>query len=176
MEDSTTQSSMNKSFPSKETTASSSSEESGWTKYFEDFISSSQTQNMSIEGSSLVSDAASGVIVASKTPATTFKKLSFKKRRRRGGGSGVDEDPLEDTASSPVNSPKVGGLNQLDENPRKKDDTIEKTKEGEIGPGDPVEVHGNETEEMVFVGNECSELKKRGLCLVPLSMLVNYVG
>ncbi|KAK1283228.1 hypothetical protein QJS10_CPB21g00883 [Acorus calamus] len=175
MEDSTTQSSMNKSFPSKETTASPSSEESGWTKYFEDFISSSQTQNMSIEGSSLVSDAASCVVVASKTPATAFKKLSFKKRRRRGGGGGVDE-PLEDTASSPVNSPKVGGLNQLDENPRKKDDTIEKTKEGEIGPGDPVEVHGNETEEMVFVGNECSELKKRGLCLVPLSMLVNYVG
>ncbi|KAK1305257.1 hypothetical protein QJS10_CPB11g01246 [Acorus calamus] len=151
MEDSTIHSSMNKAL---------STEESGWTKYFDDFRSSSQTENVSIfctsgpGGSSLVSDAASCVAAASKTP-TTSKKLS-KRRWRRGV---VEEDSLEDTASSLFNSPKVGhGLN---ENPRKKDDNTEKTKLG-IASGESLEVNGDKTEEMAFVGrgNDCIELKK----------------
>lgn len=34
-------------------------------------------------------------------------------------------------------------------------------------------------QQLGFIGSEsdrCTELKKRGLCLVPLSMLVNYLG
>ncbi|KAK1279690.1 hypothetical protein QJS04_geneDACA019888 [Acorus gramineus] len=152
MEESTIHSSMNKAL---------STEESGWTKYFDDFRSSSQTENVSIfctsgpGGSSLVSDAASCVAAASKTPATS-KKLS---KRRRWRKDVVEEDPLEDTASSLFNSPKVG--HDLNENQRKKHDNTEKTKEG-IASGDSLEVNGDETEEMAFVGrgNDCIELKK----------------
>ncbi|KAK1324817.1 hypothetical protein QJS10_CPA01g00956 [Acorus calamus] len=161
MEDSTIHSSMNKAL---------STEESGWTKYFDDFRSLSQTENVSIfctsgpGGSSLVSDAASCVAAASKTPATS-KKLS-KRRWRRGV---VEEDPLEDTASSLFSSPKVG--HDLNENPRKKDDNIEKTKVHDIriegtASGDSLEVNGDETEEMAFVGRTgppCAEALRQNV-------------
>lgn len=100
------------------TLPSASAEESGWTIYFEDFFASEKreefghscTASNSVGGSSLVSDAAS--CAAWKFPATvkagsatgSRKKLSFKKRKARGV---FDEDPLEDTASSPRISPKV---------------------------------------------------------------------
>ena len=41
------------------------------------------------------------------------------------------------------------------------------------------ELQTDEGGELNFNGEnniDCSELKKRGLCLVPLSMLVNYYG
>lgn len=91
-------------------------EESGWTAYFEDFsndnINREEYSYCSSFGSpSLVSDAASCAawklsnkhrvdVATSKMP----KKLKFKKPRAR---QICDDDSLEDTASSPVNSPKV---------------------------------------------------------------------
>lgn len=87
-------------------------EESGWTTYFEDFSKGIEPSYCSSlgGGSSLLSDAASNAawkfshhhnhLVASKLP----KKLCFKKTRSK---MISDDDPLEDTASSPVNSPKV---------------------------------------------------------------------
>jgi hypothetical protein len=87
-------------------------EESGWTTYFEDFSKGIEPSYCSGGGSSLVSDAASYAawkfsqhhhnhVVASKLP----KKLCFKKTRSKIISD--HDDPLEDTASSPVNSPKV---------------------------------------------------------------------
>lgn len=54
--------------------------------------------------SSVVSDAATSVVKKSIKidQAGSCKRLSFKKRRK-----GLIDDALEDTASSPVNSPKV---------------------------------------------------------------------
>lgn len=94
-----------------------SAEESGWTAYFEDLYSSDSIEQSFPSSSSLVSDAAS--CAASKISDRNIipacyssieksqinpKRLSFKKSRAR---EIHDDDPLEDTASSPVNSPKV---------------------------------------------------------------------
>ena len=91
----------------------SANEESGWTSYFEEFSKGMEQQSYcsSLGGSSLVSDAAS--CAAWKFSHQNFKvstapnlpkKLSFKKARAK---QISEDDPLEDTASSPVNSPKV---------------------------------------------------------------------
>lgn len=93
------------------------SEESGWTVYFDDFMASGNGESSASpngyckESSSLVSDAASYAawkILGSEkpwtAPAACFKKLNFKKRKT---GAVLEDDSLEDTASSPVNSPKV---------------------------------------------------------------------
>ncbi|XP_019055567.1 PREDICTED: uncharacterized protein LOC104610871 isoform X2 [Nelumbo nucifera] len=137
-------SSKNKAISSKgKTRVDNCPEESGWTIYFEDFLSNNQETTSRSSGfvsSSLVSDAASCAarkkfsdqdggsvgcysLVGSQK---SCKELSFKKRMRTKGV--WDDDDLEDTASSPVNSPKVSNLKQLDLNQRKKDDPLERFK------------------------------------------------
>lgn len=106
--------------------ATSEEEESGWTAYFQDFSDHHQEQQHEEQSlcssfaatSSMVSDAAShaawrfsrgghnhvgaaGDLGSPKTPI----KLSFKKTRSK--QISAHDDSLEDTASSPVNSPKV---------------------------------------------------------------------
>ena len=93
----------------------SANEESGWTSYFEEFSKGMEQQSYcsSLGGSSLVSDAASCAAwklshhnhhVSYPTNNVVSKKLRFKKTRTQ---QISDDDPLDDTASSPVNSPKV---------------------------------------------------------------------
>lgn len=107
-------SSMGKTHCSKEATALS--EESGWTSYLEDFLASQKKEGSTCSGfspsigggSSMVSDATSCVACkppAHAEPSKGCKKLSFKKRKAR--VTLGHDDPLEDTASSPLNSPKV---------------------------------------------------------------------
>lgn len=97
----------------------SNPEESGWTSYFEDFskgMEQSYCSNLG-GGSSLISDAAScaarkfshqnhHIVSCSsvRNSPNLPKKLCFKKTRTK---QISEDDPLEDTASSPVNSPKV---------------------------------------------------------------------
>ncbi|KAJ8484266.1 hypothetical protein OPV22_016751 [Ensete ventricosum] len=153
-----------------------SSEESGWTMYFEDFMASSSSSSeekqeaggfysISVNGSSAISDAASCV---------AWTPLSLKKRKRKGL---LADDSLEDTASSPVSSPKVTDLNYLTMNPTKKDDHSETPQEGVVRSKNDQEpkqaVNGFRSTERK---NECTEQKKNGACLVPLSMLVHYLG
>ncbi|KAF5181472.1 Serine/threonine-protein kinase/endoribonuclease IRE1 [Thalictrum thalictroides] len=106
------------------------------------------------------------------------RQISFKKRRTR--DVVAFDDALEDTASSPVNSPKVSDLKrqQVYVNPRKKDGNINSSQ-------GTTSVHCSDFQNdkdlnglgSSFVReNEYTQLKKRGLCLVPLSMLVNYIG
>ncbi|KAJ0966119.1 hypothetical protein J5N97_027257 [Dioscorea zingiberensis] len=157
---------MNKALCSKE---GNSSEESGWTWYFEDFMEKREEDqddgNSSTSvcvSSSMVSDAASYAAWKSSAPveevAGCCNSLSFKKRKT--GVMILDDESLEDTASSPVNSPKVSELSQ-----RRKDDKKDVAEEKDIG------IHGLDFIERT---NECTELQKRGLCLVPLSMFLNY--
>jgi len=97
---------VNKPVASKGTTKDCP-EESGWTAYFEDFSSYRENSFSSSFGtSSLVSDAASSAAwkITTYNDLKTPKRLSFKKTRTK--VISVD-DSLEDTASSPVNSPKV---------------------------------------------------------------------
>ncbi len=109
--------SMSKALVSKERT-SEPAEESGWTMYFEDLLVNNNNENSysssGVETASLVSDAASlagkryesierhGGLAMVKSSS---KRLSFKKRKTK--GANLVDDALEDTASSPLNSPKV---------------------------------------------------------------------
>lgn len=117
--------SLSKPLSSKTITDDDNPEESGWTMYFEDFWANNKEHNNSTisfssscydykSSSDLVSDAASSVGKKSidndkaecfPLAKKTCKKLSFKKRKTTGGL--ILDDALEDTASSPVNSPKV---------------------------------------------------------------------
>ena len=109
--------SMSKALVSKERT-SEPAEESGWTMYFEDLLANNNNEysysSLGLESPSLVSDAASlagkryesierhGGLAMVKSSS---KRLSFKKRKTK--GANLVDDALEDTASSPLNSPKV---------------------------------------------------------------------
>ncbi|XP_042491681.1 vascular-related unknown protein 4-like [Macadamia integrifolia] len=157
-------------------------EESGWTEYFEDFMNDNgdNTSCSSDFGtSSLVSDAASAwkfsdhqqVIngySSMMVPKKSYKKLNFKKKRAR---KLLDDDDLEDTASSPCNSPKVSQLSPFHMNRRKREDGIESSQE-------KGSKHIDERNELGFIGSEAysTELKKRGLCLAPMSFLTNHLG
>ncbi|KAI0495182.1 hypothetical protein KFK09_025332 [Dendrobium nobile] len=172
---------MKKTLRSKEQ-SSSSGEESGWTSYFEDFLasekrkatetaSSSSCSSSLHEGSSMVSDAAS-CTAWKPHQKQSFGKLSLKrmKKERRV----LEDDSLEDTASSPVNSPKVGEFSLLDAKATKKRENKNKM----AGYGDYKELECEGIKEPNYVGivDECSELRKQGLCLVHLSMFSNYLG
>ncbi|CAN6571615.1 unnamed protein product [Malus baccata var. baccata] len=163
-------SSLLKAVPSKETTYSCTEEESGWTAYFEDFSNNNNNRREEEGGggrggaqsfgctSSLVSDAASGAawkLVSHNNqnhagsigvpPNNISKKLSFKKTRTKK----ISGDDLEDTASSPVNSPKG-----------KEETTV----------GHFAEMEQADDEKT----SDCTDLKKKGLC--SMSLLVNYLG
>ncbi|KAL5573306.1 hypothetical protein UlMin_022903 [Ulmus minor] len=165
-------------------------EESGWTAYFEDFSNNNKNDIVkdideggeksfcsSFCSSSLVSDAASYYpATAWRLSHKTPKKLNFKKTRTK--EISVLDDSLEDTASSPANSPKVGDL-RLDMKNKQDDDLIESSlRKGGISDKCYSELEAEESTRVDFNGGktDCIELKKRGLCLVPLSMLVNYLG
>ncbi|KAJ8459061.1 hypothetical protein OPV22_031987 [Ensete ventricosum] len=161
---------------------SASSEESGWTMYFEDFMASEQRKAAGgfsfgvVSGSSMISDAASCVAwkpsSASLQVSENYRKLSLKKRKGL-----LHDDSLEDTASSPVNSPKVADLSYLIGDPNKTDDCRDTAQEDDVGNKNGLQL--NQTLngfDFVEKTDECRELKKRGLCLVPLSMLVDYLG
>ncbi|KAG2682189.1 hypothetical protein I3843_11G181100 [Carya illinoinensis] len=169
-----------------------SSEESGWTVYFEDF-SDHKTSNEHMsncspgsETSSLVSDAASlarkrsdrseqlGAGRGSSMVKTSKRSLSFKKRKRT--GRALVENALVDTASSRINmSHKVCDMNdEMDMDAERNDtDHANISQEKVVGTSGQID----ERSEVRFVGrdSDCTELKKKGLCLVPLSMIVNYL-
>nr|GLL22997.1 uncharacterized protein LOC109187580 [Ipomoea trifida] len=184
-------------------------EESGWTAYLQDFSennmmgSSSYSNNQEDYGCSLVSSP-SLVSDAATYGARRKKKSCSDHRRVRNntecsslGGSQVlrrlnlknpktsdkyyDPD-LEDTASSPVNSPKDRTFRQQVEiNPRRGQSNVLNYLQGkETGfEGFQEMVMGEEEERSSInfdgkISTECIDLKKRGLCLMPLSLLVNY--
>ncbi|KAG8640645.1 vascular-related unknown protein 1 [Manihot esculenta] len=168
-------------------------ESSGWTAYFEDY-SNHRKEDSFCSGfgtSSMVSDAASYPAWKSPSPhhnhnhvlASSFSpnvpnKLIFKKEKARKFSQ--HDESLEDTASSPVNSPKVSDFLPTDMNHSKTNDHFSSSlgKGGDLQHyGGVVETDDERCEMSCSSGNkDCTDLKKRGLCLVPLSMLVNYLG
>ncbi|XP_044472728.1 vascular-related unknown protein 2-like [Mangifera indica] len=163
-------------------------EESGWTAYFDEFFDDHQYSeeinscfSASVE-SSLISDAASSSALVKKASAfhhhhhhhhdRNNKRSTTSSKRRK---TEVADNGLEDTASSSVNSPKIYHLiNQLGRKPAEAKDhaiDISKEKAGSISAQGDGRADSNINEEE----EEESELKKRGLCLVPLSMLVKYI-
>ncbi|KAB2041527.1 hypothetical protein ES319_D02G153500v1 [Gossypium barbadense] len=113
MEEKSITSSIRKSVGSKGTRSKEfSDEESGWTTYFEDLSNQPKTYSSTFScGSSLISDAATAPkishhnhhVSASSSSPKPPNILRFKQTRT----TEICEDhSLEDTASSPVNSPK----------------------------------------------------------------------
>ncbi|XP_034912625.1 vascular-related unknown protein 4 isoform X1 [Populus alba] len=177
---------------SNEKTTDDSFEESGWTMYFEDFFAQNNREDcdhdfnehssfsFDHDGSSpMVSDAASLAVMKSagdhhgeRVVGLPIDNKSFKKRRTKGA---LLDDALEDTASSPVNSPKVNDdtmISQYKRNTKQKDKTeISQDKGSASGQIDMRSDLG-----FILRESDSTELQKRGLCLVPLSMAVNYLG
>ncbi|KAI3988218.1 hypothetical protein MKX01_012007 [Papaver californicum] len=174
-------------------------EESGWTGYFEDFSNCSSTTSSDFGSSSMISDADSCAAWKKKNHGLvnnihddvrlvlekSCKNLSIfnttnKKKRR--SSSRVVDDSLEDTASSPVNSPKVRETRELDVispdmNVYESNIHISQGKRRLLS--DHCLDMQFEDDKRNAIGreiNECTELRKRGFCLVPMSMLVNYVA
>ncbi|XP_057451039.1 vascular-related unknown protein 1 [Lotus japonicus] len=168
-----------------------SCEESGWTAYFEDFSKGGGIEPSycsSLGGSSLISDAASyaawkfshhhhNQLSDNKgAQINPLKKLCFKKARTK---QISEDDPLEDTASSPVNSPKVRDLSPTEFISRKIDDQLEGSMGNRFTSSEnysDLQIEDKHIDEAFNRNNmDCTDLKKRGLCLVPLS-LINYLG
>ncbi|KAK4714200.1 hypothetical protein R3W88_020107 [Solanum pinnatisectum] len=165
-------------------------EESGWTTYLEDFSMEQHNNNNNSENStycdsfgspSLLSDAASHTVWSNcnnnNYGSPFLKRLNLKKPRNKK----ISDPDLEDTASSPVNSPKVSSFNKqiMDINYRRADNNNGNFLGFEGGSRQQQEMETIERNStMCFDEKNKSymDLKKKGLCLVPLSMLVNYRG
>nr|XP_043613815.1 vascular-related unknown protein 1-like [Erigeron canadensis] len=157
-------------------------EESGWTSYFEDFMVAQQQDHHQTELSDAGSYADWNNIANSMNGAAPRfpKKLNLiKKSSRRTRDKILYDDSLEDTASSPVNSPKVGspqmGFNQI----KVDDDIMQNSLEKEGGFDGHFQLLKREDQSRNITyeenNNGRTDLRKRGLCLVPLSMFVNYI-
>ncbi|KAK4386239.1 Vascular-related protein 1 [Sesamum angolense] len=161
-------------------------EESGWTAYLEDFSCSNNGSFISSSSSpSLVSDAAwNGSDTNNKNNVVNhvrrlnFKNLKKGSNHKRYSCRDDDNDDLEDTASSPVNSPKVSSLKEMEVNYRRLDDVAAGNFLGKRGSWNNLsEVGGDEKNGKEGVeSRKIVELRKRGLCLVPMSALMNYIA
>ncbi|KAM0840848.1 hypothetical protein ACQ4PT_059388 [Festuca glaucescens] len=171
-------------------------EESSWTGYFVDFMSEEEKKRQEAsyctydqeeeeveeEESSMISDA------ASLAPAALLDRYKGLKKLKKKVFKALDhDDSLEDTASSPVNSPKVCALSQLEFSPKRRCNVRDLAKGAGIGYDHGREGMDYEDADEMMKGvrfldqsqkgiTPCAELKDKGLCLVPLSMLLNYQG
>ncbi|XP_010539286.1 PREDICTED: uncharacterized transmembrane protein DDB_G0285607 [Tarenaya hassleriana] len=160
-------------------------EESSWTMYFEDFFSEDPNihhhhghdhhhhhhhHHHHDNDSSMVSDAASFVGMKKMIYNVRVQEPSSSKKKRSREVSIASPD-LEDTASSPSRSPNVCSMMNLlgnNNNRHEHDDTCNakgKTSGQDDDDGDDDDGVGLSL-----------DLKKKGLCLVPLSVVANYLG
>ncbi|XP_060211488.1 vascular-related unknown protein 1-like [Lycium barbarum] len=171
-------------------------EESGWTTYLEDFsLMNNQRENYrsscyshedddhSFGHNSLLSDAASNAAWKNYCNTTNYnqvignecptKKLNLKKLPRN---KKINDPDLEDTASSPVNSPKLSNFKQMEINYRRTENISGNFLGNEGSSRQFQEMQKVERGNVSLENNGYTDLKKKGLCLVPLSMFVNYQG
>ncbi|KAK3125190.1 hypothetical protein QOZ80_7BG0601500 [Eleusine coracana subsp. coracana] len=175
--------------------------ESSWTDYFVDFILSEEEKRQGSycptegeadgyrgnhddeeEEDSMISDA------ASRAPAALLPNKYELKKLKKAFKALDNDDCLEDTASSPVNSPKVSGLSQMELSPKKRCNIRDLImKEDEIGHGDDHCMAEMDCTHATMEGVRLvdpsersitprAELKDKGICLFPLSMLLHYHG
>ncbi|KAL2482135.1 hypothetical protein Fot_43579 [Forsythia ovata] len=159
-------------------------EESGWTAYLEDFAFTQNSYSIdSFSSPSLVSDAAwngpnnhDQVIDKSSFNGSQFpRRLNFKNTASKKFSC----DDLEDTASSPVNSPKVSSLKPRNVNYKRSDDSIGQFLGKEAGSNNFSLQGTDERNEVNFAdgrrNSEYMDQKKRGFCLVPVAVLMNHL-
>ncbi|WVZ66122.1 hypothetical protein U9M48_015394 [Paspalum notatum var. saurae] len=182
--------------------------ESSWTDYFVDFMLSEEEKKRQAASSycategegehdgdgssheddeedSMISDAASRAPTAALLPGR-YKEL--KKLKKKAFKVLEHDDSLEDTASSPVNSPKVSAVSQLELSPKRRCNIMDLTKkevriiadDGHGGEG--MDCTDAAMEGMRFCDQNqasidpCAEIKDKGICLFPLSVLLHYHG
>nr|GMD53211.1 Lysine-specific demethylase [Ipomoea batatas] len=143
-----------------------SPEESSWTMYFQEFNDNDEHTSFSSSPYEKTDHT-----LASHASSLAPQELSNyhdnrKKPWRNLIGVAVD-DELEDTASSPVNSPKVSHINHQG----KGNFSVSKGKGGDSGQNE-MDARGRDDGEPT----DESDLKKKGLCLVPMSMITKYIG
>ncbi|KAJ4866336.1 Uncharacterized protein Rs2_52139 [Raphanus sativus] len=169
-------------------------EESGWTTYLDDFSNHYRTHredsdhqdksSCSLLGvsPSLVSDAATDVFSGQDFPVNFPVKLKFGKARTK---KICEDDSLEDTASSPVNSPKVSQVEHIQTPPRKNEDYVWSSfvMRTTRGMGDnQIQIQEGDEQNMTMMrnlregNNNNMDLRSKGLCVVPISMLANFQG
>ncbi|CDY39496.1 BnaA01g24920D [Brassica napus] len=173
-------------------------EESGWTTYLDDFSNQYRTHcedsdhqdksSCSLLGvsPSLISDAATDAFSGRNFPVNFPAKLKFGKARTK---KISEDDSLEDTASSPVNSPKVSQVEHIQTLPRKTEDYVSssfvmRTTRGMVdnqiqiqeGYEQSMTMTRNLGEGNINNNNNNMDLRSRGLCVVPISMLANFNG
>ncbi|KAF8094080.1 hypothetical protein N665_0370s0015 [Sinapis alba] len=162
--------------------ASDHQEESGWTTYLEDFSKQYRTHredsdhqdksSCSLLGvsPSLVSDAATDAISSRSFPVKFSSKLKFGKARTK---KICEDDSLEDTASSRLIA--LSQSERIQTPPRKHDDYVSSSFVMRNTRG--IEDH---LVENLIEGNNSNDnnmdLRSRGLCVVPISMLANFNG
>ncbi|XP_038888852.1 vascular-related unknown protein 1-like [Benincasa hispida] len=144
-------------------------EESGWTDYLEDYFSSESSYLCSSIGSCSnwdhnISNPNYDINKTNHIGKMIFdvpNKLTFKKTRTQ---KIFEDDSLQDTATSPIHSPKVADLKvkTSHENPRFDVITNLTGSERQLGK------YYSDKENGVYSS------EKKGLCLFPLSMLLNY--
>ncbi|MED6113703.1 hypothetical protein PIB30_073253 [Stylosanthes scabra] len=102
-------------------------------------------------------------------------RSSLMKRNNKNIRKGFIDDALEDTASSPLNSPKVlYEENQLYKVNKEEQDPFHQEK----GNGTGIIIRDEERKELGFNkkrDSDYTELNKKGLCLVPLSMVIKHI-
>ncbi|XP_050370767.1 vascular-related unknown protein 4-like [Argentina anserina] len=175
----------------KARSSSESPEESSWTMYLdENFLTNSHDDRQHSSSfssgfeTSIVSDAAS-IISKNVRNIPNEAVLGFSYRsspssiiKRKAKKALLHDDALEDTATSPANSPKVWRIRHLADMKqhlqRDNRDIVSKENGSTSGNVDGT----SPTTELDFNGREsdCAGLKKKGLCLVPFSMVANYFG
>ncbi|CAL9048785.1 unnamed protein product [Musa banksii] len=130
--------------PSNSSTATT--EESSWASYIADFVATQQAEE-SMRAS---------------------KKLSPKRRKT----AAEDDDPLEDTATSPVKTRRVGVSDQSHMKPGKR----KQTEVDDVGFVRSEEL-SKDADDVNSARSSCgrTDLRKKGLCLVPLSMVMHYL-
>ncbi|PIN22355.1 hypothetical protein CDL12_04931 [Handroanthus impetiginosus] len=141
-------------------------EESSWTFYIQGFMCDNNEDDgnscfsSEFESPSLVSDATSSAVKKlmteggksnCKSPGNVMSKQnSFKKQKTYKVISAMDHD-LEDTASSPVNSPKVSYMNQFMNQKGKAKMDVSEVQRNIFGRGGVFAVQRD---------SKCTELKK----------------
>ncbi|KAM3320808.1 hypothetical protein P3S67_008010 [Capsicum chacoense] len=178
-----------------ENKSSTTNEESGWTTYLEDFsLMNNYQSDQNYRSSSccdddnfgshysLLSDAASNIAPWKnnnycntnyndqlvENDECSPKKLNLMKLPRN---KKINDPDLEDTASSPVNSPKVSNFRQMEINYRRKENSS-----GNFLGSEGCSRQLQEMQKVERENNGYTDLKKKGHCLVPISMFINYHG
>ncbi|XP_010684671.2 vascular-related unknown protein 1 [Beta vulgaris subsp. vulgaris] len=132
----------------------------------EDLTSNSfDIESSSFFSSFLTSSMASDDLASDFVVHNNSQKFISKKRKTM--EAFVDQE-LEDTASSPVQSPKINGLELFYMKSREMD-----SREVSQENGHTSQQAGDSSNNMSFLE---SELRKKGLCLIPTSMLLNYLS